>query len=213
MLSLENVTVRRGQQKIVSALSVDFSAGEIWQVIGPNGCGKSTLLQVINGMRPANNGRVLFSGQPFDTPDSHYATQRLFIGHDNGVNPVFTPREELGFFADMNKLCDEVGKPAPHSVSEALVKVGLSKVADEPICRLSSGQQRRVALAKLWLSSARVWVLDEPFNTLDTEGITLITQQISQFAMQGGLVIFTSHQETDLFPLPIRPLVLSDYVI
>ncbi len=209
MLSLEAVTVRRSQKKIVSALSLEFCAGEVWQVIGPNGCGKSTFLQVINGIRTPDAGRVLFSHQPLDQVDHRYAGQLFFLGHDNGLNPAFTPREELIFFADMAKLCSDTAITPRHSVREALAQLGLDKVADNAIGRLSSGQQRRVALAKLWLSSACIWVLDEPLNTLDSQGVGILTKQFHHFAEQGGLVIFTSHQDVALPEIPIRPLVLT----
>jgi len=166
---------------------VDFAlhAGEIALVEGDNGSGKTTLMRVLTGMLRPGDGEVLLDGQPFSLDTVAGAV--VFLGHQLGLKLDLSPRENLRFAAGL------YGLRAGADADAALREVGLAGYEEEPARRLSAGQKKRVALARLLLLPARVWLLDEPYANLDREGIALVNRLLEQHAARHGAALVTSH--------------------
>ncbi|MGN6479701.1 cytochrome c biogenesis heme-transporting ATPase CcmA [Luteibacter sp.] len=166
---------------------VDFAlhGGEIALVEGDNGSGKTTLMRVLTGMLHAGEGEVLLDGAPFALDTMAGAV--VFLGHHLGLKFDLTARENLAVSAGL------YGVRAGTTIAAVLADVGLAGFEDEPIRRLSAGQKKRAALARLLLLPARVWLLDEPYANLDREGIALVNRLLREHAARGGAALVTSH--------------------
>ncbi|WP_261914465.1 cytochrome c biogenesis heme-transporting ATPase CcmA [Salmonella enterica] len=169
------------------------------EVTGGNGAGKTTLLRLLTGLARPDGGEVYWQGEPLRRVRDSFHRSLLWIGHQPGIKTRLTARENLHFFHPGD------GARLP----EALAQAGLAGFEDVPVARLSAGQQRRVALARLWLTRAALWVLDEPFTAIDVNGVARLTRRMAAHTAQGGMVILTTHQ-----PLPgaadtVRRLALT----
>ncbi|VEB96086.1 Cytochrome c biogenesis ATP-binding export protein CcmA [Cedecea lapagei] len=185
MLEARQLTCQRDERTLFNALSFSVEPGEMVQVAGKNGAGKTTLLRILAGLSQPDEGEVFWHNQPLRRQRDNFHGDLLWIGHQPGIKAVLTSFENLTFFhADA----------AEQQRWAALEQTGLLGFEDLPVNQLSAGQQRRAALARLWLSSAKLWLLDEPFTALDTAGIERLTLRLQQHADAGGTVILTSHQ-------------------
>ncbi len=195
MLAARNLTCRRDNRTLFSGLSFSVSAGEIVHVDGANGAGKTSLLRILAGLSRADGGEVLWQQQRIDRQREVYHASLLYLGHQPGVKAVLTPLENLRFFhAD-----------CPQSLLwQALEQVDLSGYEDVPVAQLSAGQQRRVALARLWLTRAPLWILDEPLTAIDRSGVEALMALFARHTAQGGAMILTTHQ-----PLPFGKQKIS----
>lgn len=142
---------------------------------------------------------MYWQGEPLRRVRDSFHRSLLWIGHQPGIKTRLTARENLHFFHPGD------GARLP----EALAQAGLAGFEDVPVAQLSAGQQRRVALARLWLTRAALWVLDEPFTAIDVNGVARLTRRMAAHTAQGGMVILTTHQ-----PLPgaadtVRRLALT----
>ncbi|HGB5536816.1 TPA: cytochrome c biogenesis heme-transporting ATPase CcmA, partial [Salmonella enterica subsp. diarizonae serovar 61:r:-] len=152
-----------------------------------NGAGKTTLLRLLTGLARPDGGEVYWQGKPLRHVRDSFHQSLLWLGHQPGIKTRLTARENLHFFHPGD------GARLP----EALAQAGLAGFEDVPVAQLSAGQQRRVALARLWLTRAALWVLDEPFTAIDVNGVARLTRRMAEHTAQGGTVILTTHQ-----PLP-----------
>jgi heme exporter protein A len=185
MLEARQLTCQRDERTLFDALSFSVGPGEMVQVAGKNGAGKTTLLRILAGLAQADEGEVFWQNQPLRRQRDNFHGDLLWIGHQPGIKAVLTPFENLTFFhADV----------AEEQLWAALEQTGLPGFEDLPVNQLSAGQQRRAALARLWLSTAKLWLLDEPFTALDTAGIARLTRRLQHHVEAGGMVILTSHQ-------------------
>ena len=166
---------------------VDFAlhGGEVALIEGDNGSGKTTLMRVLTGMLHAGEGEVLLDGAPFALDTMAGAV--VFLGHHLGLKLDLSPRENLAVSAGL------YGVRTGASIETTLAEVGLAGFEDEPVRRLSAGQKKRAALARLLLLPARVWLLDEPYANLDREGIALVNRLLRDHATRGGAALVTSH--------------------
>lgn len=177
LIRCRDASIHRGDRCLIADLDWSVSAGELWQVTGDNGTGKTSLLRVLAGLAPNSLvGRCEREGVA------------LYLGHKNGVKADFSPRENL----DMSLGADTCF--SAKETDRALQIVGLGLHLDEPAYRLSAGQQRRIGLARLFLPSPRLWILDEPLTAIDVSGVGLIEQCVNDQIQRGGAVVFTSHQ-------------------
>lgn len=192
----------RGERTLFSDINLDVKSGQLWQIEGPNGAGKSSLLRILAGLLPPQHGAVLFEGERIEQCRERYYYDLLFIGHKAGIKPELTAIENLEFYAAVEGL--EFTQP-PY---ELLAQVGLVGLEDIPAQRLSAGQQRRIALARLWFSQTRLWILDEPFTALDVSGIALLHERFQQHLAHGGAIILTSHQDLQSMSYPVQRLTL-----
>lgn len=187
VIETQQLTSVRAGRTLFSALKLQLRAGEILHVEGPNGAGKSTLLRIIAGLLRPQEGEVLLFGQPQYADPELWQRNTLFIGHKAAVKAELTALENLHYQAQFD------GALA-HDPWQLLETVGLLGLEDIPAQQLSAGQQRRIALARLWHSPAKLWILDEPFTALDTRGIALLHERFQQHVEQGGALLLTSHQ-------------------
>ncbi|CAM2902618.1 cytochrome c biogenesis heme-transporting ATPase CcmA [Glaesserella parasuis] len=191
-LSLINIACERGETRLFEGCSLTISSGQWWQIEGHNGIGKTSLLRILAGLAVAVEGEVQWNGIKIQQQREQYYANLFYLGHHAGVKPELTAWENLRFFQKIQglPLDDE-------ALWNALGKVSLIGREDLPCSHLSAGQQRRVALAKLWLTKAMLWILDEPFTAIDKKGVSELIAHIEQHCEQGGMVIFTSHQTAE----------------
>ena len=165
------------------------NAGELLYIRGPNGAGKTSLLRILTGLSTPDSGAVLFNGENIADSSLSYLSRLLYLGHKSGSNGSLSALDNLRFWLAQHKVkCDE------SQLLEVLARIGLVGLEDVPVRFLSAGQQRRVALSRLWLKPAEVWILDEPFTALDVKGIGLLEGMMKSHVERGGIVITTSHQ-------------------
>lgn len=200
MLEANNLTCVRDERTLFSELSFTVSAGDIVQIEGANGAGKTSLLRILAGLSRAEQGEVLWQQQPIRQQRESYHAALLYLGHQPGVKAVLTARENLHFFhADQHE----------EALWQALEEVDLTGFEDVAVAQLSAGQQRRVALARLWLSDSPLWILDEPLTAIDKSGVEKLMALFNRHADNGGAVILTTHQELPSAERTVRKLRLT----
>jgi heme exporter protein A len=192
LLQTIELCCERDERRLIEKLNLSVEPAHIYQIEGPNGSGKTTLLRVLCGLSSHYEGQIRWQGELVSKVRESYLSQLLYIGHSSGVKAVLTPRENLQWHAAV-KGCKN--GDAHQSIEYALDRVGLFGYEDVPCFTLSAGQQRRVGLARLFLSPCRLWVLDEPFTAIDKQGVAELESWISEFAGDGGSVILTTHHE------------------
>lgn len=203
LLQFKQLGCTRDGRELFHGINFQINAGDIVQVEGPNGTGKTTLLRALTGLFPDYEGDILWQGQPLSQVRYEFLSQLLFIGHLAGVKKTLTPRENLQFLGNLAAQCDL------EQIDQALANVGLYGYEDMAGYQLSAGQNRRIALARLYLSQSLVWVLDEPYTALDVQGVDKLERLFESHAQKGGCVILTSHQPPQVDGL--RHLSLLDY--
>ncbi|MGT8978524.1 cytochrome c biogenesis heme-transporting ATPase CcmA [Escherichia coli] len=199
MLEARELLCERDERTLFSGLSFTLNAGEWVQITGSNGAGKTTLLRLLTGLSRPDAGEVLWQGQPLHQVRDSYHQNLLWIGHQPGIKTRLTALENLHFY-------HRDGDTA--QCLEALAQAGLAGFEDIPVNQLSAGQQRRVALARLWLTRATLWILDEPFTAIDVNGVDRLTQRMAQHTEQ-GIVILTTHQPLNVAESKIRRISLT----
>lgn len=189
LVQVENLFCERDERVLFEDLSFTASAGEVIQVEGQNGSGKTTLLRILSGLSNNFEGDIFWKGQAVADVRDDFFRELLYFGHHPGVKAVLTPEENLQWYAAMHPGVDG------GLINGALDKVGLCGYEDSPCHTLSAGQNRRVSLARLYLSHAKLWILDEPFTAIDKKGVAEKEQLMLDHADRGGCVIFTTHHE------------------
>ena len=183
-LIAENLGAERGGEPVFSGISFDLGDGDGLVVTGPNGSGKSTLLRVVAGLLPAAQGAIRLEGGGEDHPAPQAACH--YLGHQNAMKTALSVEENLRFW---QAFC-----AAPHmEVAEALDMVGLPQVASLPFGYLSTGQKRRVSIAKLLVSYRPVWLLDEPTAGLDRASEKQFAALMAAHMEDGGIVVAATH--------------------
>ncbi|STY62480.1 cytochrome c biogenesis heme-transporting ATPase CcmA [Mannheimia haemolytica] len=191
-LKLNQIACERGETRLFEGCSFTVQSGEWVQIEGHNGIGKTSLLRILAGLSLPAEGEVLWNDLAIQKQRDHYYAELFYLGHYSGVKPELTPWENLRFYQKIQQLPQD-----DDALWQALSKVSLIGREDLPCSHLSAGQQRRVALAKLWLTNAKLWILDEPFTAIDKKGVADLIAHIEQHCEKGGLVIFTSHQAAE----------------
>lgn len=196
---------RRGRRRLFRDLSVRLAAGEMLHVTGRNGSGKSTLLRTLCGLTRPEHGTVAWRGKPILANRDGFNAELAYLGHAAALKDDLTARENLAVALDVAGLPGATAAPG-----RILADLGLAACADLPARHLSQGQRRRVALARLWLSSAApLWVLDEPFVALDTQATAALRALLERHLENGGVLVLTTHQEIGIAPLRTQRLELD----
>jgi heme exporter protein A len=190
MLEVRDLEVMRGDHRLFSNLGFSLQGGELLRLRGSNGSGKTSLLRTICGLYEPTEGEVLWKGESIRSQRDEFNRALTYLGHHNGIKAELTGFENLRL---SNTLCGN--DVSEDQIYDALGEIGLAGREDLPTQVLSQGQKRRVALARLLLSDAELWVLDEPFTALDVGAVKMLSQLIERHLQKGRMVIFTTHQE------------------
>ena len=203
-LRAEALCCVRGDRILFDGVDFSLGPGAVLQVEGVNGSGKTTLLRAVCGLAPIEAGRVLWCEATRQTGDEDFLAALTYIGHVPGVKLDLTPLENVRMSAAL------AGAREARTPRDALARVGLAGVADSPLRRLSAGQCRRAALARLLVAPTPLWVLDEPFTALDAEGKALVEALIEEHALAGGLALVSTHQPLALERAATQSIRLGD---
>ncbi|MBM3568471.1 MAG: heme ABC exporter ATP-binding protein CcmA [Alphaproteobacteria bacterium] len=196
-LAVEALACRRGERDVFGGVGFALGPGEALALGGRNGSGKSSLLRLLAGLTRPAAGRIAWQGDDiWQDIESHRARVAL-IGHLDAVKPAESVAENLGFWARLGG----------GAVAAALERFGLGHLAALPARYLSAGQRRRLALARLALSSAPLWLLDEPAVSLDAASVQSLAELIGQHRARGGMLALASHG--DLTVADAKPLRLA----
>ena len=202
LLSATGLRSVRGERELFSDLSFGLHAGELLQIHGANGSGKTTLLRIICRLTHADAGELYWNGAPVSGRHQAYVSELHYLGHLNGIKLDLSPLENLSFSASLNGTAPRI------PLADALEKVALYGFENEPARTLSAGQRRRIGLASLLVSTAKVWILDEPFTALDVAGIGILEGLLHEHLESGGMVILASHAPVNLHERHKRELRL-----
>lgn len=196
-LTLSGVGIERSDRDLCRNLSFSVQSGEALRILGENGAGKSSLLKVIAGAMSVQEGQVFFANQDVTSDRTELQQSMIYIGHSTGLKDVLTVAENIAFYSS---------NVAVEEINQVLKQLGLFHLRDSLVKSLSAGQARRVALARLWITQASLWLLDEPFAALDVSGVAMLEAHIQQHLLLGGMVLLTTHQAPCSFSA--RELVL-----
>ena len=187
----EDLTCIRGNRQLFSGLSLEVKPGELLRVRGANGAGKTSLLRMLCGLLLPSAGQVLWCEQPLAAQREKFGENLVYLGHAAALKDELSPLENL---LDTSALRGQA--PDTLAALAALQSAGLRGHERTAARRLSQGQRRRSALARLAMSqSAPLWILDEPFNALDTAANAWLTGLIEAHLKSNGMVVLTSHQD------------------
>jgi len=214
-LAINNLGFQRDDRFLFRQLDCVVNESEAIQVLGENGSGKTTLLRIVVGLIHASEGDISWY---LDDEVRDLRHDLMYLGHESGVKLALTAMENLRWYFALHgtKAANKPSQKAYLSqdisaavLSEALEWAGLKGYEDIVCYDMSAGQRRRVALARLYLSQAPVWVLDEPFTAIDVAGVTRLEKRIEEHRNHGGMVVFTTHQRTELSG--VRMLNVEDF--
>ncbi|HET8898374.1 MAG TPA: cytochrome c biogenesis heme-transporting ATPase CcmA [Rhodanobacteraceae bacterium] len=189
LLEARALTFTRQDERVFGPLDFAVHRGEAVLVEGDNGSGKTTLLRVLASLLQASAGELRLYDAPLTRAAA--AGEILLLGHHLGLKADLTPLENLRYVAGL------FGQRRGADASQALASVGLAGFEHEPVRRLSAGQRKRAALARLLIVPAALWLLDEPYANLDREGIALVNRLLERHVHTGGSALVTSHGTVD----------------
>ncbi|MBI1276097.1 heme ABC exporter ATP-binding protein CcmA [bacterium] len=189
MLTLNQLTIRRGGVQLVQDLGITLFPGALLLLRGPNGSGKTSLLKIIAGKLKPAEGTVEWNKTPVNK-QSDYWRECQYLGHNNGMWPELTVEENLYYWAE--------AFDALPALPIAVHLWQLKAILHQPYKDLSQGWKRRVANARMLLSPGKCWLLDEPMANLDREGAYILETIIHSRCQQGGIVVVSSHIDMDI---------------
>ncbi|MDV5860976.1 cytochrome c biogenesis heme-transporting ATPase CcmA [Pseudomonas mendocina] len=206
LLEAVALSCERDWRMLFEQLHFALQPGDMLQISGPNGSGKTSLLRLIAGLRQPTSGDILLQGQALNEQRSELARNLLWIGHAAGIKGLLSAEENLAWLCALHR-------PASReAIWQALEAVGLRGFEDVPCHTLSAGQQRRVALARLYLEDTpSLWVLDEPFTALDKSGVAQLEAHLAAHCELGGVVVLTTHHSLQHKPATYRDLDLGQH--
>jgi len=193
MLEVRELECVRGDHRLFAGLNFTLQAGELLHLRGSNGSGKTSLLRTICGLMVPADGEVLWQGENIRSLRDEFYRNLTYLGHLGAIKGDMSAWENLHLSCQMTGLSID-----DNHLVDALVQMGLGGREELPTKVLSQGQKRRVALARLLISDAPLWVLDEPFTALDVRAVEFLKELIGSHLQKQGMVILTTHQDVDL---------------
>ena len=191
MLDAVNLSCERGERTLFAGLEFALAPGSLMRVAGPNGTGKTSVLRMLCGLLEPAAGEVRWHGRSIRQQREDYWKDLVYVGHLNGV------KEDLTVFENLTVAQAVAGRNVDDAtLRRALDAVGLGQFEHALARRLSQGQRRRVALARLFATTtAPLWILDEPFIALDQRGVTVLSERIASHVGNGNMVVLVTHQD------------------
>ena len=199
-LEVKKLSCIRDDRILFQDLDFKLTNHQVLLLEGKNGSGKTSLLRVICGFREQDEGDILWCNQVIK--ESNFFSEMAYVGHLDGVKKELTVIENL-------KMSLALGGVGCYSIEQALDKVQLAGFDDSLVQSLSAGQKRRLSLARLLITKNTLWVLDEPFTSIDRDGIKLIESLMHEHITAGGMIILTSHHELKLHEVDVQKINLS----
>jgi heme exporter protein A len=187
-LDVRAVHLWRGDRHLLRGTSFVLDRGELLQVVGPNGVGKTSLLRCVAGLLPVESGDIMWRGQQIDDCRDDYHQQLAYLAHINALKPDLTAIENLQFSIALRRTV------LPQELGATLARLRIEQCAGLPARALSAGQKRRVAIARILLTRAPLWILDEPITNLDSAGIALFEECMAEHLRAGGMILTAAHQ-------------------
>jgi heme exporter protein A len=187
-LEAVDVHLWRGERHLLRGTSLSLQSGELLQITGANGVGKTTLLRCLAGLLPLESGSILWCGKPIGADRERYHRELAYLAHANALKADLTPVENLRYSVQLRR------SVVRSDIQALLERLRIAECADLPVRSLSAGQKRRVALARVMLLRAPLWVLDEPITNLDVSGIAAFEACMAEHLRAGGLIVTAAHQ-------------------
>ncbi len=194
----------RDDRLLFSALDFTLHGGEALILEGRNGSGKTSLLRILCGIRLPDDGVLLWQGEDAHRLGAEFHQHIAYLGHRDGNKLDLTPQENLRIAQGLGRARVDIG------IDEALERVGLYGFEDVPTRNLSAGQQRRVAIARLLITEAELWILDEPFTSLDRKGIEDVEGMFDRHLADGGMAVLTTHHRMNFEHGRVHRIDLSE---
>ncbi len=200
LLEIKQLACIRDDRVLFEGLDFSLTNHQVLLLEGKNGSGKTSLLRIICGFREQDSGEILWCNQPLN--NSNYFAEMAYVGHLDGVKKELTVLENL-------RLSLALSQPGKLSIDQALDKVHLRGYDDTLVQSLSAGQKRRLSLARLLITKHSLWILDEPFTSIDKQGIQLIESLMHEHVAEGGMIILSSHHDLELHETDVLKINLS----
>ena len=190
-LTATDLTLLRGERCLFKRLDFALNPGELLILEGLNGSGKTSLMRALAGLLEFETGDVTWDGVSVRKARQAFHGSLVWMAHRVGLKADLTLVENLNFEASLRA-------QSTADLEQVMERLGISRLKRLPIRSLSAGQQRRVALARMLLSKAQLWLMDEPFTNLDRDGRKLVMKMVSEHLSSGGMCIMAAHQDVDV---------------
>jgi heme exporter protein A len=200
---VNNLQCVRRDNILFQGLSFNLESGGLLQIDGINGSGKSSLLQMCVGLIQATEGNICWNDKNISDCRYQFQSEMTYFGHTNGVKAGLTALENMKVMHALS------GSKTKVDYSQILKQIGLEKMEDVMLSRMSAGQKRRVGLSRIFMAVSKLWLLDEPFNALDKNGKKIIEKLIVEHCKTGGMVIFATHQTMEIDGYPLQHIHLG----
>lgn len=187
LLEIRELHLWRGERHLLRGVSFELKAGELLQVVGPNGAGKTSLLRCAAGLLPCESGEILWRGERLQDCRDTYHQQLAYLAHVNALKADLSAAENLQYGVALRR------RISASEIEAALARVQIGHCAGLPVRSLSAGQKRRVAIARIFLTQASLWILDEPVTNLDAAGIEVFERSMAQHLDAGGTILTAAH--------------------
>ena len=202
-LSFHQLGCNKGGRQLFQGVNCSLQSGQWLYVAGANGVGKTSLLRMLCGLSPVETGEIRWNAIPIQSQTDIYRQNLCYLGHLNALQEAMSVHENLLFSCALGGT-----QPSSDELQKVLSRFGVGGRSAQLVRHMSQGQKRRVALARLALSPARLWILDEPFVAMDEAGIKMLADLIAEHLTQGGMTVLTSHQHVPIGDIPAQVLEL-----